>query len=180
MRSILISAAAIVVFTVILVVAQITTTSEAVSASPLNAVNSAVVADVAPPAGKAADLASEGSLSDADSAYVTTDSGLKYRDIEVGTGDLPQARQLVTVHYTGKLTNGKQFDSSLKRGEPFTFPIGVGRVIKGWDEGVSTMKVGGKRELVIPSNLAYGDSGIPGTIPPKATLVFEVELLDIL
>ena len=176
MRSILVSAAAILIFTLVLVVAQITATPKEVSASPLgSAASSTRIAEVAAPESEVASAAS-----DLDSDYVTTQSGLKYRDIKVGTGDTPETRQLVTVHYTGTLPNGKQFDSSLKRGEPFTFPIGAGRVIKGWDEGVASMKVGGKRELVIPANLAYGDSGVPGVIPPRSTLIFEVELLDIL
>jgi peptidylprolyl isomerase len=108
---------------------------------------------------------------------VTTQSGLKYEDIVTGTGPSPQSGQEVTVHYTGTLEDGTKFDSSLDRG-PFKFQIGVGRVIKGWDEGVMTMKVGGKRKLVIPPQLGYGARGI-GPIPPNSTLVFEVELLDV-
>jgi hypothetical protein len=109
---------------------------------------------------------------------MTTQSGLKYEDIVVGTGASPQAGQEVTVHYTGTLDTGTKFDSSLDRGQPFTFQIGVGRVIKGWDEGVMTMKVGGKRKLVIPPQLGYGARGV-GPIPPNSTLVFEVELLGV-
>lgn len=110
---------------------------------------------------------------------VTTQSGLRYEDLVVGTGASPQPGQEVTVHYTGVLEDGTKFDSSLDRGEPFKFTIGVGRVIKGWDEGVMTMKVGGKRKLVIPPQLGYGARGAGGVIPPNATLVFEVELLSV-
>jgi len=109
---------------------------------------------------------------------VTTDSGLRYEDTVVGTGASPERGHEVTVHYTGTLEDGTKFDSSVDRGQPFTFQIGIGRVIKGWDEGVMTMKVGGKRKLVIPPQLGYGARGAGGVIPPNATLVFEVELLD--
>ena len=110
---------------------------------------------------------------------MTTESGLKYEDIVVGTGPSPTAGQEITVHYTGTLEDGTKFDSSVDRGEPFKFTIGMGRVIKGWDEGVMTMKVGGKRKLVIPPQLGYGARGAGGVIPPNATLVFEVELLGV-
>ena len=103
---------------------------------------------------------------------------LKIEEIVEGTGASPQPGQNVTVHYTGTLENGTKFDSSLDRGQPFTFRIGVGQVIKGWDQGVMTMKVGGKRKLIIPPDLGYGSRGV-GPIPPNSTLVFEVELLEV-
>ena len=110
---------------------------------------------------------------------VTTASGLRYTDIKVGTGAEAKAGQTAVVHYTGTLTNGNKFDSSKDRNQPFSFPLGAGRVIKGWDEGVAGMKVGGVRKLTIPSNLGYGAQGAGGVIPPNATLIFEVELLDV-
>lgn len=110
---------------------------------------------------------------------ITTPSGLKYTDLTVGQGVQPKQGDRVVVHYTGTLTDGTKFDSSVDRDQPFVFTIGVGEVIKGWDEGVSTMKVGGKRKLIIPSTLGYGSKGAGGVIPPNATLVFDVELLNI-
>jgi peptidylprolyl isomerase len=114
---------------------------------------------------------------------MTTASGLKIEDSQVGTGATPATGQTCVMHYTGWLyengVKGKKFDSSVDRNEPFEFPIGVSRVIKGWDEGVSTMKVGGKRTLIIPPELGYGARGAGGVIPPNATLIFDVELLDV-
>jgi FKBP-type peptidyl-prolyl cis-trans isomerase len=112
------------------------------------------------------------------SAMTQTPSGLYYQDLEVGSGTEALSGANVTVHYTGWLTDGTKFDSSVDRGTPFVFPLGAGRVIAGWDEGVSGMLVGGKRKLVIPADLAYGDRGAGNAIPPGATLVFDVELLD--
>jgi peptidylprolyl isomerase len=108
-----------------------------------------------------------------------TASGLQFIDIEVGTGDSPQSGQTVEVHYTGWLADGTKFDSSLDRGEPFSFVIGAGRVIAGWDEGVASMKVGGKRRLIIPPELGYGEQGYPPIIPANAELTFDVEMLAI-
>ncbi len=104
---------------------------------------------------------------------------LKVEDLVVGNGDEAVAGKKVSVHYTGTLTDGSKFDSSLDRGRPFDFPLGGGRVIKGWDEGVAGMKVGGKRKLTIPPELGYGERGFPPVIPPGSTLVFEIELLGV-
>ena len=109
----------------------------------------------------------------------TTPSGLIVDELTVGDGAVATAGQQVKVHYTGWLTDGKKFDSSKDRDDPFVFPLGAGRVIKGWDEGVQGMKVGGKRKLTIPPALGYGARGAGGVIPPNATLVFEVELLGV-
>ena len=114
---------------------------------------------------------------------MTTPSGLKIQDSKVGTGATPKAGQICVMHYTGWLyengTKGKKFNSSVDRGQPFEFPLGQRRVIGGWDEGVATMKVGGKRTLIIPPELGYGARGAGGVIPPNATLIFDVELLDV-
>jgi peptidylprolyl isomerase len=114
---------------------------------------------------------------------MTTSSGLQIADTKAGTGATPKTGQTCVMHYTGWLyangQKGKKFDSSVDRGQPFEFPIGTGRVIKGWDEGVATMKVGGKRTLIIPPDLGYGARGAGGVIPPNATLIFEVELLGV-
>jgi FKBP-type peptidyl-prolyl cis-trans isomerase len=110
---------------------------------------------------------------------VTTSSGLKYEDTKEGTGAVAKSGDTVDVHYTGWLKDGKKFDSSKDRGKPFSFQLGAGKVIKGWDEGVQGMKEGGVRKLIIPSNLAYGERGAGGVIPPNAELTFEVELLKV-
>jgi peptidylprolyl isomerase len=110
---------------------------------------------------------------------MTTPSGLEYIDETIGTGPHPERGQQVTVHYVGTLTNGTKFDSSRDRNEPFTFAIGEGEVIKGWDEGVATMHVGGRRKLIVPPQLGYGAAGAGGVIPPNATLIFDVELLGV-
>jgi len=108
-----------------------------------------------------------------------TDSGLKYEDLAQGDGAVAAPGHRVKVHYTGWLTDGSKFDSSLDRNQPFSFSLGKGMVIRGWDEGVAGMQVGGRRRLTIPPQLGYGAQGAGGVIPPNATLVFEVELLDI-
>ncbi|HZP66388.1 MAG TPA: FKBP-type peptidyl-prolyl cis-trans isomerase [Rudaea sp.] len=110
---------------------------------------------------------------------MVTPSGLKILDIKKGSGAEAKAGSLVRVHYTGWLTDGKKFDSSVDRGDPFEFRLGAGMVIKGWDEGVAGMKVGGKRQLRIPPQLAYGEHGAGGVIPPNAELIFDVELLAV-
>ena len=112
-------------------------------------------------------------------AYTVTASGLKYADLAVGSGTAAARGKTVVVHYTGWLTDGTMFDSSLARGEAFSFQLGAGRVIKGWDEGVAGMQIGGRRQLVIPASLGYGDRGAGGVIPGGATLIFEVELLEV-
>ena len=113
------------------------------------------------------------------SGMTRTESGLYYQDLSPGTGAVAQAGNTVTVHYTGWLPNGSKFDSSRDAGTPFSFPLGQGEVITGWDEGVAGMRVGGRRKLVIPPELGYGARGQGGVIPPNATLVFDVELLEV-
>jgi FKBP-type peptidyl-prolyl cis-trans isomerase len=115
-----------------------------------------------------------------DENVITTPSGLQYVDLVAGTGAEAKKGQLVKVHYTGWLRDGTKFDSSVDRGQPFQFPLGAGRVIRGWDEGVAGMTVGGRRRLIIPPDLGYGPRGAGGVIPPNAELIFEVELLDVI
>jgi peptidylprolyl isomerase len=127
----------------------------------------------------------EGAAADSTHGSPTSDSSgpagaeLKITDLEVGTGDVAETGKSVTVHYRGTLADGTEFDSSRKHGSPFSFRLGAGMVIRGWDEGVKGMKVGGKRKLVVPPNMGYGDRGAGGVIPPNATLTFEVELLEV-
>lgn len=197
MREILISLGVLAACCVVLLVAQLTATPqpEAIASNLSTADVAADVVAMAEPATQIAQAAAdllpsaetpspmtEENLAEealTEETLVTTDSGLQYVDITEGTGAMPQAGQRVTVHYTGTLEDGTKFDSSRDRGRPFTFQIGVGQVIKGWDEGVSTMRVGGQRQLVIPAELGYGSRGAGGVIPPNATLIFDVELLRI-
>jgi peptidylprolyl isomerase len=134
---------------------------------------------VPPEINKSGDTVMEKGAVESSGKMVKTPSGLQYEDMVAGSGASPAPGKKVTVHYTGWLTDGKKFDSSVDRNEPFVFQIGAGQVIPGWDEGVMSMKIGGKRKLIIPSNLGYGAAGAGGVIPPNATLVFEVILLDI-
>lgn len=134
-------------------------------------------------AGVFAAVTSTTAAAQAAGSTMTTPSGLQITDTQVGTGATPRPGQICVMHYTGWLyvngAKGKKFDSSLDRGQPFEFPIGRHQVIAGWEEGVATMKVGGKRTLIIPPELGYGARGAGGVIPPNATLIFEVELLDV-
>ena len=141
----------------------------------------ATAAPSAPPAVGSAPAAELGAPAAAISELktMTTASGLKIEELVAGTGATAVAGKTVSVHYTGRFTDGTKFDSSVDKGTPYDFMLGTGAVIKGWDEGVAGMKVGGKRRLTVPPALAYGERGFPGAIPPNSTLVFEVELMDV-
>ncbi|MEG4172371.1 MULTISPECIES: FKBP-type peptidyl-prolyl cis-trans isomerase [unclassified Microcoleus] len=152
------------------------TAIEKLSAQSLNE-NSLLVADATLPEVPATIAGND--MTDNTEKTVTTDSGLKYVELTEGKGATPKTGQTVVVHYTGTLEDGTKFDSSRDRNSPFQFKIGVGQVIKGWDEGVGTMKVGDRRKLIIPPELGYGARGAGGVIPPNATLIFDVELLRI-
>ncbi len=201
MREILISLTIIVVCSLVLIVAQVRGTgSEAIAATPAAmsqttpaetttakadeiqvAQSSTNADDLAPTAEPSLDTPMTENAENAENAEntVTTDSGLQYIDLVEGTGAIPQTGQTVQVHYTGTLEDGTKFDSSRDRNRPFSFRIGVGQVIRGWDEGVASMRVGGRRQLIIPPDLGYGARGAGGVIPPNATLIFDVELLRI-
>ncbi len=184
MRDILISFAVLALCCGVLLVAQLTgKPGEAIAApAPTEVV---IPAESTQLAQGAADLLPDPASPSASESmtdnltYTTTESGLQYADVVVGTGAMPQQGQRVTVHYTGTLEDGTKFDSSRDRNRPFSFTLGVGQVIRGWDEGVATMRVGSQRRLIIPSELGYGTRGAGGVIPPNATLVFDVELLRI-
>lgn len=194
MREILISLGVLVICCGVLVISQILGSDYEATASPLSESMvepspEAPSSMVSPPAAMA-QIAStaetdtdttdtEDSAPAPDAERITTDSGLQYIEVVEGTGAKPQPGQRVTVHYTGTLEDGTQFDSSRDRNRPFSFTIGVGQVIKGWDEGISTMRVGGRRQLIVPPELGYGARGAGGVIPPNATLIFDVELLRI-
>ncbi|MBF2029078.1 MAG: FKBP-type peptidyl-prolyl cis-trans isomerase [Oscillatoriales cyanobacterium C42_A2020_001] len=179
MREILISLGVMLACVVLLVVSQFTlnrndaTAANLPTTEPIESLNEVIatplVAEVPIPTTTTKKL-------EASENYITTPSGLKYLDMVEGSGDTPQSGQTVSVHYTGTLENGSKFDSSRDRGQPFQFKLGAGQVIKGWDEGIASMKVGGRRQLVIPPELGYGSRGI-GPIPPNSTLIFDVELL---
>lgn len=168
MKEILISLGVMLVCCVLLVVSQIsgnrgTAIAAELPTAPSTVAPQTLVAEAAPTGEK---------------PMTTTESGLQYTDLVEGTGATPNIGDKVVVHYTGTLENGTKFDSSRDRNRPFEFQLGVGQVIKGWDEGVATMKVGGRRQLIIPPELGYGARGI-GPIPPNSTLIFDVELLRI-
>jgi peptidylprolyl isomerase len=186
LREILISFGVMVTCVLVLVVAQLTQKGDAIAAGmPQNspAAEQSVVGQSAQTILAQANLLTQPETTpmSAESAenIVTTESGLQYIDIVEGTGEAPKKGQTVSVHYTGTLTNGDKFDSSRDRGQPFEFPLGAGRVIKGWDEGIASMKIGGQRQLIIPPDLGYGARGAGGVIPPNATLLFDVELLGV-
>ncbi len=171
MREILISLSVMTVCTVLILFAQFTTPPAAnADVAPVVAMTSGKPAAAPQPKTPAKKKMSE---------PTTTPSGLKYVETTVGTGAVPQKGQTVEVHYTGTLENGKKFDSSRDRNQTFKFQIGTGQVIKGWDEGLSTMKVGGRRQLTIPPELGYGARGAGGVIPPNAVLLFDVELIGV-
>ncbi|AMW27815.1 MULTISPECIES: FKBP-type peptidyl-prolyl cis-trans isomerase [Arthrospira] len=192
MREILISFGVIVACSLVLIVAQITYSGQEANASNMGtqvtpetsipvqekkvSTNSLLSGGIAAPT---ANFTIAQNMTNTEENLVTTDSGLQYVDLQKGTGASPQRGQTVTVHYTGTLEDGTKFDSSRDRNQPFSFTIGVGQVIKGWDEGVASMQVGGRRKLIIPADLGYGDRGAGGVIPPNATLIFDVELLKI-
>lgn len=183
MREILISLGVMVVCALFLFVAQVNRPSNtAIAAESAPKPASVNVVPATPVTNQIAQAESNppmNAIPQNDPNVITTASGLRYTDLIEGTGASPQTGQRVRVHYTGTLEDGTKFDSSRDRNRPFDFTIGVGQVIRGWDEGVATMKVGGRRQLIIPPDLGYGARGAGGVIPPNATLIFDVELLQV-
>jgi peptidylprolyl isomerase len=183
LREILISLGVVLACGLLLVVSQLS--SGKASADELTHVQPAAIEQTinANPSVKDTNLivmsAEKESGQSSDANVVTTPSGLKYVEIKAGDGATPQKGQTVVVHYTGTLEDGTKFDSSRDRNRPFSFKLGVGQVIQGWDEGIASMKVGGRRQLIIPAELGYGSRGAGGVIPPNATLIFDVELLKV-
>lgn len=179
MRDILISLGVMLACCLLLLVSQIATSRSSANAEVLAQPTTSIAVAPQVAQAEAPSIAPSSSPSQESQIVITTPSGLKYVDLVEGTGATPQPGQTVVVHYTGTLENGTKFDSSRDRGQPFKFRIGVGQVIKGWDEGVGTMRVGGRRQLTIPAALGYGERGAGGVIPPNATLLFDVELLKL-
>lgn len=185
MKAIIISLGVTLACGLIVLFAQILTPQKTANASELNQSQPTIAQStihktlVAENTMSTAENPNAGNEQTAGEKVVTTPSGLKYIELEEGTGATPKPGQTVVVHYTGTLENGNKFDSSRDRNQPFSFKLGVGQVIKGWDEGLSTMRVGGRRKLIIPSELGYGARGAGGVIPPNSTLIFDVELLKI-
>ena len=185
LREILISLSLVLAFGLLLLVAQLSGGQNSALADGISKIPPAAVAPEtsANPAVDKTILMTMNSNSESEQTTstdtVTTDSGLQYIELKPGDGATPQKGQTVVVHYTGTLEDGTKFDSSRDRNRPFSFKLGVGQVIPGWDEGIASMKVGGRRQLIIPPELGYGSRGAGGVIPPNATLLFDVELLKI-
>jgi peptidylprolyl isomerase len=188
-REILISFGVMVACLALVVVMQITGRTQEAIAAPQNSSQPAMSQAVAEPTPDVPSADPQALIAQPSTPQIiamadnenmtTTESGLQYVDLAEGTGAMPQPGQTVVVHYTGTLTDGTKFDSSRDRNSPFSFKFGVGQVIQGWDEGLATMRVGGRRQLTIPPELGYGARGAGNVIPPNATLLFDVELLQI-